>query len=84
MDGDHMWTDAQMKQPSEIISSGLTGGGGMGRGGGRAVAEWVGAVVDTAQRVAEEAAGNNPTSMNLCPNWERARTVSKCDWIFRV
>ena len=35
MDGDHVWTDAQMKQPSEIISSGLTGGGGMSRGGSR-------------------------------------------------
>ena len=35
MNGDHVWTDSQMKQPSEIMAGGATGGGGMGRGGGR-------------------------------------------------
>ncbi|HTY63927.1 MAG TPA: hypothetical protein VMG30_16890 [Acidobacteriota bacterium] len=35
MNGDHVWTDSQMKQPSEIMAGGPTGGGGMGRGGSR-------------------------------------------------
>jgi hypothetical protein len=37
MDGDHVWTDSQMKQPSEIMGGGPTGNGGMGGGGGRTV-----------------------------------------------
>jgi hypothetical protein len=34
MDGDHVWTDSQMKQPSEIAGNGPTGGSGTGLGGG--------------------------------------------------